>query len=297
MKKKFTKIDLHQVITDQIIERLETIDTSADCSLFESAMVLPKNYVTGKSYRGVNLLSLLVFNPFPTSEWATFNQWKSIGGNVKKGEKGFRIVFYKPKFGETDDDGREAKSGYAVMKPSSVFNIAQVEGLNESDKPTLEIPSIGEAEDFIKNTGAVIKTGTSAFYAPGLNQIVMPEISQFVETDPARAQENYLAVVLHELTHWTNNKGDIKRDHDYSTKEGRGKEELVAEIGAAFLCARLGVTQTLREDHVEYVASWLGALNNDKKFIFQAAAEAQKAVDYLVSLQPEAGETATEEAA
>ncbi|MBU0799804.1 MAG: peptidase, partial [Alphaproteobacteria bacterium] len=171
---------------------------------------------------------------------------------------------------------------------STVFNAAQVEGfdLEEAPAPSL-IENIASADILVQATGADIRhEGSRAFYNLAQDYIAMPPRETFKDTAHSNATENYYSVLFHELTHWTGAKQRLDRltparfgEHDYAF------EELVAEMGAAMLCASTGVTATAREDHALYIGTWLQALKSDKKFIFSAASQAQKATDYLFGFQ------------
>jgi len=142
---------------------------------------------------------------------------------------------------------------------------------------------IDAADWFFIATGAVIRHGgTRAFYAEGSDHVQMPPFETF------RDAESYAATLAHELTHWTKHEKRLARDFGRVRfgDEGYAKEELVAELGSAFLCADLAITPEVRDDHAAYIASWLKALRDDKRLIFTAAAHAQRASDYLHALQP-----------
>ena len=246
----------------------------------------------GIPYRGVNVLMLwasAMEKGYSCPLWLTYKQAAELGGQVRKGEKG-SLVVYANTFTKTgaDDKGAEVETKIPFMKGYTVFNAEQIEGLPAhfyaTEQPlNNEIERLESAERFFAATKASIQHGgNSAFYIPSLDFVQMPELATF------RDGESYYATLAHEMTHWTRHNSRLDRDlgRKRFADAGYAMEELVAEIGAAFLCADLGVTPETRPDHAAYVASWLKVLKDDKRAIFTAASHAQKAADYLHSLQP-----------
>jgi len=246
----------------------------------------------GTPYRGINILLLwgeAMTNGYTSPLWMTFKQALALGAHVRKGERGAMVV-YADRFTrtETDADGNGVEREIPFLKAYTVFNVAQIEGLPahyyarpEAKADKLEL--IESAEGFCAATGAVIRHGGNmAYYAPG------PDLIQLPVPEAFRDAESYAATKAHELTHWT--KHPSRLDRDFGGKRfgdtGYAREELVAELGAAFLCADLGITPEPREDHASYLAHWLELLREDKRAIFSAASHAQRAVDFLHSLSP-----------
>ena len=173
------------------------------------------------------------------------------------------------------------------MKGYSVFNVEQVEGLpahyyTQQEHPLPLSERLDHAERFLTNTGATIcHGGNRAYYSPSQDLVQMPPFEAF------RDKESYYSTALHELTHWTSHK--TRLDRSFNAKKfgdhGYAREELVAELGAAFLSADLGITPDVREDHAAYLDNWLKVLQQDKRAIFSAAAHAQRAADFLQGLQ------------
>ena len=191
---------------------------------------------------------------------------------------------------ETDNTGSEVEREIPFMKGYTVFNAEQCDNLPpqyyaKAAPPSLTpLQRIEAADRFFAATKADIRTGGNrAFYAEGPDYIQMPPFETF------RDAESYAATLCHEACHWT--KADKRLARDFGRikwgDEGYAKEELVAELGSAFLCADLGITPEVRPDHAAYIESWLKALKGDKRFIFSAAAHAQRAVDFLHSFQPQ----------
>lgn len=247
----------------------------------------------GIPYQGVNILMLwatAMEKNYVCPIWLTYKQAQELGGQVRKGEKGCLVVYantYKKTI--TDDKGEEAEAAIPFMKGYTVFNAEQIEKLpahfyaQAAPVHATPLERISHLETFFAATKADIRHGGNrAYYRIDADLIQMPELQAFRDT------ESYYAVAAHELCHWT--KHTSRLDRDLGRKRfgdaGYAMEELVAEIGAAFLSADLGLTPEPRPDHADYIGSWLKALRNDKRAIFSAAGHAQRAVDYLHGLQP-----------
>jgi antirestriction protein ArdC len=247
----------------------------------------------GIAYKGINVVMLWsasVTKGYASPLWLTFKQALELGGHVRKGESG-ELVVYADRITrtETNDKGEELMREIPFMKGYTVFNAEQCEDLPvhytaKAEPPALTpMQRIDAADRFFIATGAVVRHGgTRAFYAEGPDHVQMPPFETF------RDAESYAATLAHELTHWTKHEKRLARNLGRVRfgDEGYAKEELVAELGSAFLCADLAITPEVREDHAAYIASWLKALRDDKRLIFTAAAHAQRAVDYLHALQP-----------
>jgi antirestriction protein ArdC len=245
----------------------------------------------GVAYSGINILMLwaeAMDKGFAAPIWMTFKQASELKANVRKGEKG-SLVVYANSIIRTEEDakGEEAEREIHYMKGYTVFNVEQIDGLPEHyyGKPevqTTTVERIINAEAFFTATKADIRyRGDRAFYSNDGDYIQMPVIEAF------RDVESFYATLAHESTHWT--KHPTRLDRSFGRKswgdEGYAQEELVAELASAFLCADLGLTPGVRDDHASYIASWLTVLRNDKRAIFSAAAHAQKAVEFLHGLQ------------
>ena len=303
-KSASNKRDIHKEITDKIVRFLEDIEPGGWQSPFAvlAAQGLPMNPTTNQAYNGINVPSLWIdqqIKGFSSNHWATFKQWKERGACVRKGEKASSIIFYKTVTREDESDTSESKDRhYAMLRSYSVFNADQVDGYDHSSAEQSSqsdlVKRIDSIDQFYANTKAhVHHGGTGAYYDPANDLINMPKSGAFKPTQSASASENYYATLLHELTHWTGAKHRLDREH-CGINQDRGVyafEELIAELGAAFLCAQLGIEQTPREEHAHYIKSWLQALKNDKKYVFRAAARASDAVRYINNLQPEEDET------
>lgn len=293
-----SKRNIYQEVTDKIIGVLDQVGAEDFEAPFAglAAQGLPCNPVTENTYQGINIASLWCdqhAREFASNEWATFKQWQGHGAKVRKGEKGSRVIFYKTLEREEENErGEEVTSTIPVLRFYTVFNADQVDGYDapaghaERPDPVTRIKSV---EAFCKNTGADIRHGGGrAYYRHGADYIAMPEASAFTDTRHASATENYYAVLLHELTHWTGAAHRLGRTINATTQRKLGErafEELIAELGAAFLCAKLGISQTPRKSHAVYIKGWLEALRDDPKMVFRAAAQAGRAADYLQELR------------
>ena len=250
----------------------------------------------GEPYNGVNILLLWAAaqeRGYQNPTFMTFNQAEEYKGHVRKGEKASLSV-YANKITKTETDaktGEDIEKHIPYMKGYYVFNVEQIEGLPDRfyikpeppQSPAEHLKTLDNVEEFIKHTGADIRHGGNrAFYSQTHDFIQMPPLEAFKDI------ESYYATKLHEGCHWTKHESRLHRDFGRVKwgDEGYAKEELVAETGAAFLCADLGITPEIREDHAAYIESWLTALKNDKKLIFTAAAHASRAVDFMKAKQP-----------
>lgn len=307
MKKKAQKHaapsrDLYQAVTDRIVAALE-----AGTKPWRKpwANVAGGNGLqlraNGQEYRGINqlLLTLTAMEAgYASPYWLTFKQALELKGNVRKGEKSTEIVFYKKLTVEDRDapEGTEREKQIPMLRSYRVFNAEQCEGL--PDRFTLKpAPAIVAGKDrdqaaelALRSSGAEIREGGNrAFYSPGHDIVQMPPFEAFATTG------GFLATLAHELTHWTGHRSRL--DRLKSTPFGSpeyAREELVAEIGSAFVCARLAIAGEHIDNHAAYLGSWLGVLKADKRAIFKAAALAQTAAD-LVLVNAGTGTGAIEE--
>jgi len=288
------KRDLHQHVTNTIIEQLEkgTIPWHQPWSDEQRLPGLPRNAATGKTYRGINVVMLwcaAMGKGYKFQDWATFKQWQEKKATIRKGEKGSLIVYYDTMEKEVDGETKEIP----FLKSSYVFNRSQLAGnWKPIRKPDLNEPiavmeSILKVDTFVKNTQVIIDhKGDEACYIPSLDKIWMPSPAQFITTQSCTAVEGYYSTLMHELVHWTGHK--TRLDRIKSQKYGDDAyavEELVAELGNAFLCAEHEINLLPKGSHADYIAHWLEILTDNKYAIFKAAGEATKAVDYLQSLQ------------
>lgn len=287
--------DIHQQVTDNIIQAIEAGagDWQMPWHRAGDGLNRPVNIDTHNRYRGINVLNLWIAaecRGFGCGVWGTYRQWQNRGCQVRKGEKGATVVFYKELEFEADNPatGESELEKRLMARASTVFNAEQVDGYEPEPLPVLENPvtAIERAEAFVAATNAEIRHGgTRAYYNRGTDFIQMPERERFLGTDTSSATEAYYGVLFHELTHWTGHKSRCERTFGKRFgDEAYAMEELVAELGAAFLCADLGISQAPRPDHAAYIDNWLNVLKADKTAIFTAASQASKAADFLAGL-------------
>jgi antirestriction protein ArdC len=290
-----SKNDIYTKITNEIISAIETGAGDFEMPWHRQAEAgLPRNPVTKKLYRGINTLALWIIRRkagFASSYWASYLQWKSLGAQVRHGEKGATIVFYQRK--EEDENSEEDETpnqARAVIRYSHVFNGDQVDGWTANEAPgEANHQKYSKAVCFINSLRSDIRHGSdTAYYNPTSDCIYMPNQSAFRDTNSGVAVDGYYAVLFHEHIHWSGHPSRLKRD--LSGRFGSSAyamEELVAELGASFLCATLGINTYPRSDHASYIASWLQVLKEHKTAIFAASSAASAASLYLESLVAE----------
>ncbi|MFN3858791.1 MAG: ArdC family protein [Caulobacter sp.] len=254
----------------------------------------PVNVLTGKPYRGINVLALWTASramSFGTGCWATFRQWQNLGASVKRGECGTQIVFHQPKIrrdgNEESPSGADSETRW-VARTFRVFNADQVTGWAPPEPTRSDlVASIDDADRFVAATCALIAHGGSvACYRPGTDDVLMPAKEAFTGSSTSTPTEAYYATLLHELTHWSGASHRLNRSFGKQFgDDAYAFEELVAELGAAFLCAQLGIANEPRPDHAAYLAQWLKILGSDTRAIFTAARLAQEAADYLSAFE------------
>ena len=286
-----SSFDIHQDITNRIVAAIEAGAGDFKMPWHQAGSIAwPVNAKTNHQYRGVNVLVLWVTalnSAYPTSEWATFKQWQERGAQVRKGEKGTPVVFYKD-FSVASEDGSEERH-IPFARASWVFNAAQVDGYaceTAVSSPMSEFIRLANVEAAISATQARIDFGgAQAFYHRGEDRIQIPNAEDFTGSLTSSPRESFYSTILHELTHWS---GAVDRLDRVKGKKFADRaycfEKLIAELGAAFLCGRLGITTSPRPDHAQYIAQYLEVLRNDKKVIFAAAAAsaAAAATDYIL---------------
>jgi antirestriction protein ArdC len=285
------KQDIYTRITNQIVSHLEkgvrpwVRPWNAEHAAGRITRPLRHN---GKPYSGINVLSLwasATAQNFTAPIWMTFKQALELAAHVRKGEKGSLVVYADSiKRKETDEKlGDEIDREIPFLKGYTVFDVEQIEGLPEGyyakAAPTLDpVARIEHAEKFFAALGATIRHGGNrAFYSIAADAIQMPPFESFQDAD------SYYATLAHEFAHWSGSKIRLDRDfggHRFGS-EGYAVEELVAELGAAFLCADLELALEPREDHASYIATWLKVLAADNRAVFTAAAHAQRAAEFI----------------
>jgi antirestriction protein ArdC len=274
--------DLYREVTDQIVAELKTGARPWVMPWSRTARLnVPANAVTGRPYSGVNALLLFMTrrHGWPLPRFLTFKQALEAGGCVRKGEHGFRVVFVKD-YSKIDED-QEEPHRVRFLKKSVVFNVAQCDGLpvkfTTPPEPLNSHQRDALIDEFIVTTGASIREdykADRAGYAEGLDCIVLPRFEMF------RGKPEYYATIFHELIHWAGHASRL--DRQLGTRFGcfgYAAEELIAELGAAFLCAEFSIDGLVA--HAAYIEHYLKLLEDDPKAIFTAASKAQAAVDFL----------------
>lgn len=281
--------EIYQQITDRIVELLEqgAIPWRKPWGAAAKHGVPHQNLYSKTIYRGINVL-LLSAAGFSSPYWVTFNHAKALGGNVKKGSKGIKLVYWNFIERVREKDGEDEVSWVPLLKSFTVFNVEQCEGFDVPDLP-VEAPTfnaIDEAEKLVANMPArpeIRHAQQRAFYSGFFDFVNMPKRESF------EYSEEYYSTLFHELAHATGHKSRLNRpgvternefgDEDYS------KEELVAEMTAAFLSGETGIAPRTITNSAAYIASWLQALKNDHKLVISAASQAQKAADWILNVK------------
>jgi antirestriction protein ArdC len=291
------RTSLYQEITDKIIAELEAgrvpwVQPWGSVSV-NASLSMPRNAATGRGYSGINVLILwgaVIEAGFSGQSWLTFRQALSLGGNVRKGEHGTTVV-YADRFTPEKERERAARDGdqpgvIPFLKRFTVFNTDQCEGLPEPISSVTPPPPPGliepQVDALIAATGADFRIGGARAYYDSLRD--------FVQVPPPQAYFepiNWHRTACHELGHWTGAASRLARDFSggFGSKS-YAKEELVAEMAGAFVCATLGIAPTVR--HADYIGSWLEVLREDDRAIVRAASAASKAADFLLAFLPDA---------
>ncbi len=278
------KMKAYEVITDRIIAKMEEgyIPWKKPWKF-----QVPRNFVSRKQYHGINLL-MLTMNEFSSPYWLTFRQAKELGGYVKKREQGTPIMFWKliERTEENTAEGQEQEKTYIpCLQYYTVFNLDQTEGIKFADGVESEIESVTLCKKIVEGYTAMPEilhtTQPRAFYSPSRDIIHMPAKASFMSS------AEYYSTLFHEFVHSTGHKTRLNRHADEKTNFDFGshdysKEELVAELGSAFLCAEARIDNSVIDNNTAYLQAWLRVLKADKKLIIYAAARASKAADYIL---------------
>ena len=275
-----SKSTVYERVTNQIIAAIERGQTRCKMPWHVLGQGLPVNVQSEATYRGVNLLCLWAVaeeKQYKDALWGTYKQWRAVGAQVKRGEKAAHIVFWNQR---EESKGETEESPKWFARAYQVFNLAQVEGW---EPPERELVDEGLRCSVVDAYFQAIPVdlrhgGDRAFYSSKEDFIQLPELVQFLSID------HYYSTLAHELAHWTG--AQSRLDRDLSSKHGSeayAVEELVAELAAAFITAKLGIESSPREDHAGYIANWLTVLKSDARAIFSAASKAQEVADYLLA--------------
>ena len=279
------RFDIYETVTNLIVERLEAGVVPWQMP-FKLVHGCPRNLISKKPYRGFNFWYLLSFS-FERPYFLTFNQAKDLGASVKKGSKSYMVIFWKMFEVEKDDETKEIP----MLRYYRVFHIDDIKGLDENkipEVPTHEndfdpIASCEQLIEFWHDSPIIRLNRNKACYVPSLDEVFMPNPKSF------SSSEAYFSTINHELIHATGHRKRLNRHEKFSNLNFGSKdysiEELVAEMGAAYLCGICGIENATIDNSTAYIQSWLKKLKSDKKFIISASGLAQKAVDYILEHQ------------
>ncbi len=285
-----TKLNIYEMVTDKIIEQLEKGKIPWQ-KPWDSIYGMPCNMISKKPYRGMNTL-LLRCTEYTSPFFMTFKQVNSLGGSIRKGEKANLVIFYrwieiKDKYNESITDENEEIKKIPLLRYYNLFNIEQCDGIPESKIPKpkkYNFNPIQKAEliiNEIQSSPKINFDGSDACYIPSDDTIHMPPKTSF------KCDEKMYSTLFHELCHWTGHESRLKRkgvcDSASFVSKVYSQEELVAEIGAAFLCSISGIENKTIDNSTAYIAGWLNKLKDNKKIIIQAAGQAQKACDFILN--------------
>jgi len=276
--------DIYQEVTNQIISALESGKLPPWVKPWSGGDGIPRNAVSNRPYSGTNAL-LLWLNDYSDSRYLTYKQAQAVGANVRKGEHGHKVVFFKPLHVKNNET--EEEKTIPILRQFTVFNVSQIERLPaEFTLPAapVNIHVSLEAADKLMSQAKMEHGKAKACYVPSIDIIHMPDAGTF------KSPSDYYATALHELTHWTSHACRLNRtlgkrfgDKQYAA------EELIAELGSAFLCAELGIDGQLQ--HANYIQSWLEVMKADKRAIFTASSHARQAHEFITGKRAVVEET------
>jgi antirestriction protein ArdC len=273
---------VYEIVTEKILALLDKGMVPWRKPWKGGAEGVPANLVSKKPYRGINTL-LLGFQGYASRYWLTFNQAKAKGGNVKKGEKGSMVVFWKITADEKDAAGEVTRKGFPILRYYTVFNVSQCEGIADPDAAKEQAPAeftpIESARRIVAgmpHAPEIRHDQQQAYYNVTKDFINLPKPETFT---PA---EEYYAAAFHDMTHATGHDTRLARCLQDRGLDAYAREELVAEMGAAFLCAEAGIDAAMIENAAAYIQSWRKRISEDPKLVVVAAQQAQKAADYIL---------------
>lgn len=283
MNTKTEKSDVYQIVTDRVIELLEAGTVPWNKPWVGGAAQVPKNLASGKPYKGINLW-LLGCASYSSPYWVTYKQAQERGGQVKKGEKSSLVTFWK--MFEAEKDGQKKK--IPMLRYYCVFNVEQCDGLDypKENLPVREFNAIEQCENIVAampKQPILTHNEQRAYYRRSEDKVNMPKKETFDKP------ENYYSTLFHELTHATGHESRLGRLQDAVSNFGDSnyaKEELIAEMGASFLCNTAGIMERTIDNSASYINSWLKALKNDRKLVISAASKAQQAAEFILGKLP-----------
>ncbi len=280
---------LYEIVTAKVIESLKK-GTVPWRKPWNVNTLLPCNATTNRPYRGVNIL-LLGLSPFADHRWLTFKQAQELGGKVKQGERSTMVVFWKfPERKQSEDDEDSWKQNAPILRYFNVFNVEQVEGIEVAPIPIqgnlTDEHRIGRADALVcsmPNPPFIEERGQQAWYHPESDMVRIPKVSSFSSID------EYYSTLFHELGHSTGHEKRLKRSgvagKVHFGSEEYSREELVAELTSSFCCATVALDNSIHDNSVAYINSWMNSLRSDPKALVIAAAQAQKATDYIKGIE------------
>ncbi|GJE39790.1 ArdC family protein [Methylobacterium persicinum] len=278
--------DLHARVAATILAQLETANPASWSPPWHGADPMPRNARTGRRYRSLNVLALWCAaqtHGYADARWATYRQWAALGAQVRKAQRGTLVLFYKELPRGTDEDATDGAP--FVARAAYVFNAAQVDVVSppaDAPAPSITSDPLPAFDAFVAATGATIQHGGNrACYVPATDAIHLPPRTVF------RTPTGYAGTLAHELVHWTGAPHRLARDlTGRFGARAYAVEELVAELGAAFVLADLGIVRSPHPGHAAYCASWVPLLRTDPRALSHAATQASRAADYLAALRP-----------
>jgi antirestriction protein ArdC len=287
---------IYQMITDRILARLEKGVVPWNKPWMDNtSMDIPVNLHSGRQYRGINVWMLLMMG-YSSKYWLSFNQARKKGGQVKKGERSTPVIFWKILEVE-DEDEPGGKKEVPMLRYFNAFNLDQIDGIEAPDKKEVQLNDfdpIMEAERIIHempNPPEITHVQPQAFYLPRQDLVNLPLPGLFDKP------EYYYASAFHELVHSTGHEMRLSRRQSSETRHFGGKkysrEELVAEMGASFLCAHAGIENRTLDNQASYIKAWIDILKESPRILVQAGSQAQKAADYILGKHKIDSETTT----
>jgi antirestriction protein ArdC len=283
MKNGFKKIN--EMITQSMIARIEATNQLPWKKPWTSVSLMPKNLITGKNYRGVNVFLLHALG-YSSPYFLSMKQVNAMGGKVRKGEKSCPVVFWR--FVDAEEQDKPDAKSYCMLRYYRVFNVEQCEGLPTSKVPVIEVPKrkhtpLEIAEELVRSmpNPPSIKHGCrNASYSPSLDLVKMPDPETF------HSGESYYAALFHELSHGTGHTNRLARKaimepNGFGT-DSYSLEELVAELGSSFLCGHCGIISKVEENSAAYLKGWLKRLKAEPSMLIAAGGQAQKAYGCIV---------------
>lgn len=283
---------VEEVITARILEKLEQGTVPWHKPWATGTGEYPKNLITKKEYRGINVFILSAMG-FTSPYWVSFKQAQELGGNVRKGERGCPVVFWKwLESSDKGENGEPITKKIPLLRYYTVFNMEQIEGIDPIKIPSLavkynDLEKLEQCESVVMNMPKrpeIMHSGGRAYYRPMTDTVTIPPMGSF------EGSEEYYSTLFHELTHSTgheqrlNRKGVSGESGEWSSfgSTPYAKEELVAEMGAAFMCGHCQIENKTIDNSASYIKSWLSRLRNDSKLVIMAAGQAQKASDFIL---------------